>query len=294
MYIEITQRCNMNCAHCAVDAKATGEDMTFETFKQTITACKELECEAITLGGGEPTLHPQFMEMVEYGVSVLGENCIGIVTNGSNTEIALHLADLTEQGIVCASISIDPYHDPIDAVVVDRYENLKKYPDSIFVFKPIKTVESVMAGGRGKAIEGAEDICLGRGIRVRYDGGIYACGCYKELLGTVYEYSVPLLDCSMIDHNKYICKGYCSERGHKLLDNPEHIRKELMTAKIQRKKAEISIEIFDILQKGYPRRIEQMALYSLMMKHRFTGVTPEMFKELFREAVGIPFDSVMG
>ncbi|MEG1947445.1 MAG: radical SAM protein [Lachnospiraceae bacterium] len=62
----ITGRCNYNCKHCfmAVDHAALTDEFTFE---QCMTMLDELErcgIQNIYLNGGEPMLHPNFMEIV--------------------------------------------------------------------------------------------------------------------------------------------------------------------------------------------------------------------------------------
>ena len=36
MYIQITTRCNMSCAHCGMNCTQEGEDMTMETLKKVL------------------------------------------------------------------------------------------------------------------------------------------------------------------------------------------------------------------------------------------------------------------
>lgn len=70
MYVEITERCNMTCAHCAANATAIGEDMTIKVFKKAIKSAIG-QSEEIYLGGGEPTLHPKFMDMLNYAIKCI-------------------------------------------------------------------------------------------------------------------------------------------------------------------------------------------------------------------------------
>lgn len=62
----ITGRCNYNCKHCymAVDNAALMDEFSFE---QCLTMLDELErcgIQSLYLTGGEPMLHPQFMEII--------------------------------------------------------------------------------------------------------------------------------------------------------------------------------------------------------------------------------------
>jgi len=260
MYIEITTRCNMSCAHCGVDAKVTGEDMTFEVFKEALKVCPDVK--TVTLGGGEPTIHPEFMKILEYAIEVKGakEN-VGITTNGSMTDIALKLADMTDKGIISASLSLDKYHSKIDNRVVKRYSDKGR----------IKTFSEVKNIGRGKNIPNAVDQCFCPMLNIAANGDIYTCGCRTEYLGTVYDYKLPNIGCSTVDLKKYICSGYCSRHGHITIEDERPKLRELileiqagidspwtpltqrLKGTIQIQEAEAYIHVFDLLEKERQR-----------------------------------------
>ncbi|HEY9073855.1 MAG TPA: radical SAM protein, partial [Desulfobaccales bacterium] len=63
LYVQITKRCNMTCNHCAFSCGAQGPDMSAETFRRVLDLAA-LEEAPITIGGGEPTLHPGFMDFL--------------------------------------------------------------------------------------------------------------------------------------------------------------------------------------------------------------------------------------
>lgn len=220
-YIPLTERCNMSCAHCMVDAKAEGKDMSWETYVQAINV--SMDESRITLGGGEPTLHPQFMEMLEYAISERPSGTIvSIITNGSNTAISLKLADMTEQGIISAALSQDQWHDPIDEVVVARFKDMGRIHTSA------KTNKDVVSVGRGANIEGAIDKCVSRSLSIDTEGNMFLCGCQEECIGTIWGYTVPEIHCEktkpIVESGEFICVGYCSKRGHVIVKNPEYLR----------------------------------------------------------------------
>lgn len=62
--IEPTTRCNYRCVFCC-GRYMEQKDMDFEVFKRVIDEYKDVE-EIQLQGEGEPLLHPQFFEMVEY------------------------------------------------------------------------------------------------------------------------------------------------------------------------------------------------------------------------------------
>lgn len=63
--IELLTKCNLKCIHCYnQDLKPTYMD--FLLFKRIVNDLEEMGCKQITLTGGEPLLHPNFVEMYNY------------------------------------------------------------------------------------------------------------------------------------------------------------------------------------------------------------------------------------
>lgn len=173
MYIQLTTRCNFHCAHCYQDATAQGEDMTMKTFRKAI----ELSKGNVVLGGGEPTIHPRFMEMLTYALS--HKQRVTVITNGSNTDISLKLAKI--KGIK-AILSQDQWHDSIDPIVITAFSDR------------IKTVEILNNAGRAKGLPNTQAMCKCAMVTVKPNGNIYACGCETELLGTVADVAIVYPD----------------------------------------------------------------------------------------------------
>jgi len=78
--VDPTTSCNSHCPNCTFPD--TGRMfLDFDLYKRTVEEVSRLGIKAITFtGGGEPTLHPRFLEMIEtakaYGLEV------GLITNG--------------------------------------------------------------------------------------------------------------------------------------------------------------------------------------------------------------------
>ena len=119
MYIMITSRCNMLCEHCCGDYGPEGEDMDMETFKAALNFAESYGFENIAIGGGEPTVHPQFWEML--GLAVLWGVDVWLATNGKRKKDALRLAKAAEKRIVAVDLSLDEWHEPIDYEVSDAF-----------------------------------------------------------------------------------------------------------------------------------------------------------------------------
>lgn len=67
--IEITDRCNLTCPTCYASSSPThGRHRTLEEVKEMINIIvrSEGEPDVVQLSGGEPTLHPDFFEILDY------------------------------------------------------------------------------------------------------------------------------------------------------------------------------------------------------------------------------------
>lgn len=67
--VEITSACNLHCPMCYASSGPGGRHLTFEECRRAIDRLVEVEgrAEVLQLSGGEPTIHPEFLEILEYG-----------------------------------------------------------------------------------------------------------------------------------------------------------------------------------------------------------------------------------
>lgn len=106
-WIEITRRCNLQCPHCFVEAgeKRNGE-MTTQHIFRLLEEWAGMGVFSVIITGGEPTIHPDFIEITRYAHS-LGFT-VGIATNGM--PLTDQLLSQIPQDDVIISISIDEAH----------------------------------------------------------------------------------------------------------------------------------------------------------------------------------------
>ncbi len=66
--LELTSSCNLTCPLCYAGSAPGGEHITFDEACRAIDRLVECEGrgEILQLSGGEPTIHPQFVEIVQY------------------------------------------------------------------------------------------------------------------------------------------------------------------------------------------------------------------------------------
>jgi radical SAM protein with 4Fe4S-binding SPASM domain len=105
--IQVTERCNLHCAHCFVSSGNWGEHMRFEDIVERVLPrlCRA-RVERLTLTGGEPFVHPDIMEICR-AVADLGLP-LGICTNATQTTDA-QIAQLRELGNVHVNVSFDGF-----------------------------------------------------------------------------------------------------------------------------------------------------------------------------------------
>lgn len=164
----------MSCAHCAFTCTSEGEDMSLKVFRRIVEQSKR----PLTIGGGEPTLHPQFWKFLELATHYT--DTPGIATNGSMTKTTIKLAKLAREGTICCALSLDKWHDSIDQRVTDAFADAPKqngYPHITYT-KDNRIVRNVTKGlvNAGRCDFGI-DGCLCPSMFVKPSGTIRQCGC---------------------------------------------------------------------------------------------------------------------
>ena len=190
MHVMITSRCNMRCAHCGMSCTTKGEDMTLETFMAALQ-----HDDTISLGGGEPTLHPLFWHFL--GLAIGTADSVWLATNGSQTQTAIALARMARKGVIGCALSQDIYHDPIDPKVIDAFTPKKTRPDEWLPadrnqdYREIRNVTGrEIKAGRCKT---GEIECICPEVYVRPNGDVHLCGCARSpKIGDVFKgYEIP-------------------------------------------------------------------------------------------------------
>jgi len=105
---EVTNRCNLRCAHCLSASgpeAATDTDLTFAEACTLVDQLAAARVFQIHFGGGEPFLYPRFMDLLRHAQS-RGLCCLCISTNGSLLTPE-RIAELDALGGIYLQISLD-------------------------------------------------------------------------------------------------------------------------------------------------------------------------------------------
>jgi organic radical activating enzyme len=103
--IKITGFCNFGCNFCYQESTTLGEHCSFEDYRNLLTTLKAAGVMEVVLGGGEPTKHPQFMDMIDLA---LGMNfSVGFTTKNFDLDKELdHERMKTWENRVTVAVSV--------------------------------------------------------------------------------------------------------------------------------------------------------------------------------------------
>lgn len=105
--IQITERCNLRCAHCFVSATTAGRDLSLNTLTDLVLPrLLRARVSRLTLTGGEPFVHPDLLGICRTAVNT--GLPVGICTNGTLVTDA-QIRALRELGSVHVNVSFDGF-----------------------------------------------------------------------------------------------------------------------------------------------------------------------------------------
>lgn len=115
--LELTYRCNEHCQHCYLDVheeQTTVNELTGKEWLDVIDQLARMGCMKILVTGGEPTLHPAFLDV-----------CKHIINRGM-------LCDVYTNGLAISDILFDSLCNiPINSISVSLYAGTEAFHDEI-------------------------------------------------------------------------------------------------------------------------------------------------------------------
>lgn len=133
--IDLTNRCDMRCPVCYANANTMGyvTEPSMEQVRQMMKTLRDrrpVPCKVVQFSGGEPTIHPNFVEIVRMAKE-MGFDQIQIATNGKN------MSDL-DFARRCREAGLHSLYLQFDGVTPDVYK--KTRAEDIYKTK-LQTVE---------------------------------------------------------------------------------------------------------------------------------------------------------
>lgn len=112
--VSITNRCFRGCSFCYRKAQPSGQDISLNDYIIVLDQATKCGVTQIAIGGGEPTLHPKFVEILKTTRE------FGIIPNYSTNGDCLtkDIIDATKN--YCGAIAISIYNE------IEKYESLVK------------------------------------------------------------------------------------------------------------------------------------------------------------------------
>ena len=82
---QITQTCNLSCPHCYAESIKRNGHVPLKDIIMVFDKCKEAGVFEVALGGGEPTLHPDFLKILK--AAKQRDLVCNLATNGKSLDI---------------------------------------------------------------------------------------------------------------------------------------------------------------------------------------------------------------
>lgn len=217
MYIQVTDRCNMRCDHCCMSSsRSRNSFMERSVFERAVEVAEDYGM-SLTIGGGEPTLHPLIFEFLHHVMRSYSYGRLEVqpfmVTNGKNYKMAKKVYSLTQpdddygmypvyayngeilefrdEPSIRIELSTDYYHETVDSRITELYRRSARRKDQGAGVRDVTTsLRGVM--GIGRALKNGiadykKDDCACETLFISPDGGVYSCGCKKHRLGDIWD-----------------------------------------------------------------------------------------------------------
>lgn len=141
LYLDLTTQCNMGCDHCLSGSGVDGIDfLSFHTLNNIGDQMVESGVFRAKLGGGEPTLHPKFEEIIDnFRKKLLG---VSMSTNGLSITTRSDLATFLAKEKVKVSVSLDGG--------MEVHNKIRKHP--LAYFSALRAIEKLKQEGANVTI----------------------------------------------------------------------------------------------------------------------------------------------
>lgn len=114
IYIEVSSKCNLSCLHCCRSFISTCDEINLEEISRFHQILRGFGISSIVITGGEPSLHSQFIELVQ---TLSNDNRVTITTNGYSISPQVIEQLLRDIPLLFVQISLDGFsRESIDSM----------------------------------------------------------------------------------------------------------------------------------------------------------------------------------
>jgi hypothetical protein len=204
----------MGCSHCAINAGPDGKHMPMAIFEQALKFISWTGFPFIMLTGGEPTLHPEFMEILQMAVNKKLKTLL--LSNGSFLENDILTKRILKTGVLIQITNDDRFYpqrvpvishpqimyenrirlvSPFGRALTNKIETKRQSPTCFNLRSVTRNVRDFIAGVQ--LLRGVQKFCT---PSINIDGSIAAGEMNTcTTFGTVYDSNLALTNnlCSM-------------------------------------------------------------------------------------------------
>ncbi len=181
MHLYLTNRCNLSCPHCYMfSGQPNGMELSTFEIKRLIKDFAELgEGAVLTLSGGEPTLHPDFEEIVHFAFD-RGLD-IQLMTNG--TCLSPSVIDAIAPCLTSVQVSIDGFSEESNARIrgLGHFDKALEVVDD-FIQHGVYTAIAMTPSLQNLKEQKGEYIAFAKDLAARYEQAAFEIRFSEELL----------------------------------------------------------------------------------------------------------------
>ena len=226
--------------------------MPLDTFYLASEVAKEWDDEFVYIGGGEPTLHPDFFKILFYLMRHFDN--VELTTNGSRDKVMHRLRyilweedeELCNHGMssdnLTVALSLDQYHDPISQWIKDWFKKAEEHNHrmqgslgghkiSTYIKGDYMRVLSNAGRAKKNQLRPAKNKCVCPDIFIKPSGDIRLCGCIDAPIighvgqGISYEWE-KFLHSEQLQDSKFYQDDQCIKVLQRCFPNYKQLLEE--------------------------------------------------------------------
>ena len=194
--LALTYGCNVECSHCYVERPKDMKSLSLEEWKKVLDKVWEIGTPHVCFTGGEATLHPNLVELVQYAQEV--GLVTGLLTNGRALADKAFLQKLVDGGLDHIQITLESHDEKVHDEMVGEPGAFKETVAGIknAVATPVYTItNTTISKKNASGIERTVEFIQGLGVTTfAVNGIIYSGGAKTSGIGFREEELSPILE----------------------------------------------------------------------------------------------------